>query len=99
MQVLYLIKDELTEEELDNVRLNTALLPALGAIVTTGKGVRVAIDCHLDYLPRFNKPFNEVEAEALRISDESGKPVVIIGHFDEPLKEICLKAPELPLLT
>lgn len=89
MELIYLIKDELTETELADVLINISLIPALGALVTTPKGIKVAQECNLDYIQMFSPSFPEVETEAKRISKESESPVAIIGPFSETVKEIC----------
>lgn len=89
MEIIYLIKDELTDEELISVLINVSLTPTLGALVTTPKGIRVAQDCSLDYRMMFNASFDQVEAEAKRLTQMSGSPIAIIGDFTESLKEIA----------
>jgi hypothetical protein len=88
MEIVYLIKDTLTEDEISTVMINTAITPLLGAICMTAKGVSIAQRFFVEYVLMLDKSFDEAEAEALRLSKASNLPMVIIGDFKESLKEI-----------
>jgi hypothetical protein len=88
MQLIYLIKDVLTEEELASVLINTQLTPIVGALVLTPKGVKIAQDCDLDYTMMLHASLQQASDRAQRITEASGSPVAIIGPFKETIEEI-----------
>lgn len=88
MQRIYRVRDSLSEQELSTVRRTISYTPVLGAIVSTPKGVRVAQDCDLDFMPLLNKSLEDAEIEAQRISQESNCPMVVIGTYLDPVVEV-----------
>jgi hypothetical protein len=88
MQLIYLIKDDLNEEELVTVLVNTTITPIVGALVLTTKGVKVAIQCSLDYTMMLHASLQQASDRAQQITEASGLPVAIIGPFRETIEEI-----------
>ena len=87
MNIVYLVKNKLSEQELQSVINTLAITPIIGALITQPKDLVIAQELSDDILPMFGKDIKTAVAAATEISKRSNRPVVVVGEFDAPIGE------------